>query len=282
MKISIITINYNNFEGLQLTLESVFNQKSDTCYELEYIVIDGGSTDGSVELLQECDSKLYFWISEQDKGVYHAMNKGIRKSSGEYLMFLNSGDYLINSLVLITCCNYIKKFKDADVYYGDTVINHPNNASQLYHKHPSELTLSFLQRDSINHQASLIKRALFSEFGFYPEYYKLASDYWLYLLAFIKRKKYVYINSALVFYDVSGISAVDGYDAYKTEKQIIWNNAFCDSNSIAMLLQEFDSLIKKKEILEKNNLRLAVQIANWVDTKGKKIKNILRSLTKNT
>ena len=89
-KISIITINYNNFEGLKKTIKSVINQ---TWKDYEYIVIDGGSNDGSVEYLKSLDNTINFWVSEADNGVYHAMNKGINKANGEYLLFLNSGDH---------------------------------------------------------------------------------------------------------------------------------------------------------------------------------------------
>ena len=86
-KLSIITINYNNLEGLKKTFESVFMQ---TYQDFEYIVIDGGSTDGSKEYIAENTDKINHWVSEPDKGVYHAMNKGIVKASGEYLLFIKT------------------------------------------------------------------------------------------------------------------------------------------------------------------------------------------------
>ena len=96
-KISIITVNYNNLEGLQRTFNSVFNQ---TWKEFEYVVIDGGSTDGSKELIEKYNDKIDYWVSESDNGIYNAMNKGIKKAKGEYLLFLNSGDNLFNHTVL--------------------------------------------------------------------------------------------------------------------------------------------------------------------------------------
>ena len=93
-KLSIITINYNNLEGLKKTFESVFMQ---TYQDFEYIVIDGGSTDGSKEYIAENADKINYWVSEPDKGVYHAMNKGIMKANGEYLLFINSGDELFEN-----------------------------------------------------------------------------------------------------------------------------------------------------------------------------------------
>ncbi len=92
-KLSIITINYNNRSGLQKSMQSVFAQ-SFTDYE--YIIIDGGSTDGSKELIEENSGRLAYWVSESDNGIYHAMNKGILKAKGELLIFLNSGDFYVS------------------------------------------------------------------------------------------------------------------------------------------------------------------------------------------
>ena len=97
MKISIITINYNNIQGLKQTLFSVLEQDYNN---IEYIVIDGGSTDGSKELLRAKSDELFYWVSERDKGVYNAMNKGIAQSTGDYLIFMNSGDVFFNKHVL--------------------------------------------------------------------------------------------------------------------------------------------------------------------------------------
>ena len=97
MKLSIITINYNNQEGLKKTIESVVSQ---TMRDFEWIVIDGGSTDGGKEIIEQNKQCLDYWCSEPDKGIYHAMNKGIRASHGDYLMFLNSGDSLYDNKVI--------------------------------------------------------------------------------------------------------------------------------------------------------------------------------------
>lgn len=97
MKYSIITVNYNNKEGLRNTIESVIHQ---TYRDFEFIVIDGGSTDGSAEVLKEYDSQITYWVSEKDKGIYNAMNKGIAKATGDYLNFMNSGDCFYDEGVL--------------------------------------------------------------------------------------------------------------------------------------------------------------------------------------
>ena len=113
MTLSIITINYNNLEGLKKTIESVCSQ---TYRDYEWIVIDGGSTDGSRELIEENKSHIHYWVSEPDNGIYHAMNKGIAQAKGDYCQFLNSGDYYIAPNTLQQVFSHDEL---ADVNYGD-------------------------------------------------------------------------------------------------------------------------------------------------------------------
>ena len=114
-QISIITINYNNASGLEKTIRSVVEQ---TYNEYEYIIIDGASSDKSKEVIQEYQRYIDFWCSEKDSGIYNAMNKGIQKASGEYLLFLNSGDVLNNSAVLADIHGFLS---GEDFVYGDLV-----------------------------------------------------------------------------------------------------------------------------------------------------------------
>ena len=97
MKLSIITVNLNNAVGLKKTICSVINQ---TFLDIEYIIIDGGSLDGSLEIIKEYEKKITYWVSEPDSGIYNAMNKGIMHANGEYLQFLNSGDWLVNDSII--------------------------------------------------------------------------------------------------------------------------------------------------------------------------------------
>ena len=115
-KISIITINYNNLEGLKRTMESVVNQ---TWREFEYIVIDGGSTDRSAAYIASQSENIDYWVSEPDNGIYNAMNKGIAKATGEYLLFLNSGDSFYDANVLQNVSNFFNN--DLSIIYGNSV-----------------------------------------------------------------------------------------------------------------------------------------------------------------
>ena len=119
MKFSIITVNFNNKEGLHNTIKSVINQ---TFRDFEYIVIDGGSTDGSIDILKKYDKYINYWISEKDSGIYNAMNKGISKANGEYLNFMNSGDcfYALDVLEKVSKYGYTSDFiVGKDYHYNE-------------------------------------------------------------------------------------------------------------------------------------------------------------------
>jgi glycosyltransferase involved in cell wall biosynthesis len=119
--ISVITVVYNNRSGLQRTFESVFNQ---TAFDqLEYLVIDGGSTDGTVALIQAASDKIKQWVSEKDKGLYDAMNKGLAMANGDYVWFMNSGDAMFDNNAAASVIECIKR--GADFIYGDTMFITP-------------------------------------------------------------------------------------------------------------------------------------------------------------
>ena len=125
MKFSIITVNYNNKEGLRNTIESVIHQ---TYRDFEYIVIDGGSTDGSVDILKKYDQQINYWVSEKDSGIYNAMNKGISKAHGEYLNFMNSGDcfYALDNLERVAKYQYETDFiVGRDYHYSEEKLTKP-------------------------------------------------------------------------------------------------------------------------------------------------------------
>ena len=147
-KLSVITINLNNREGLEKTMESVISQ---TFFRrINYVVIDGGSTDGSVDVIRKYEKKLSYWVSEPDDGIYNAMNKGLDQCNTDYVMFLNSGDNLAASNVIERA---VSEFDGTDIIYGDMFIN--NKLLKLY---PDVVTQKYLIKDSLPHPASFIRR----------------------------------------------------------------------------------------------------------------------------
>lgn len=203
-KLSIITINYNNASGLEKTIQSVVEQ---TFTDFEYIVIDGGSTDGSVDLINQYKDKITYWISESDKGIYNAMNKGILKANGDYLMFLNSGDWLAGSNTLREI--FAQQFAE-DIVYGNMIKVFSDGTTQL-DKGPqrSELTLYDMYYHTINHSSALIKKKLFDTYSLYDEKYKIVSD-WLFFLKTIGLEgvSVKYLDIDFNYFDKSGISSV--------------------------------------------------------------------------
>lgn len=170
MKLSIITINLNNINGLVKTIKSV---ESQTMTEFEWIVIDGGSTDGSEEFIESHSNRMSYWISESDKGIYNAMNKGIKIANGEYVLFLNSGDCLISSDIL----NMVfKKNRTEDYLFGQAVYVNENDSDLIVGFNRNNFSAFSLLSDSLPHQSCFIKRDLFQRFGYYDETYKIISD----------------------------------------------------------------------------------------------------------
>lgn len=179
MKYSIITVNYNNKDGLRKTIESVIHQ---TYRDFEYIVIDGGSTDGSADILKEFNKHITYWVSEPDKGIYNAMNKGIAQAKGEYLNFMNSGDcfYTPDILEKVASYNYETDFIVGHDYHFNVEIQ-KGHASIL----PSRTTMVHFFVATLDHQSSFIRRELFDNSP-YDEGYRLVSD-WIFFTEKIVR-----------------------------------------------------------------------------------------------
>ncbi len=177
-KLSIISICFNNREGLQRTLESVFRQ---TFRDFELIVIDGGSTDGSAEFIRENKDKISFWVSEKDNGIYNAQNKGLDKATGEYCLFLNSGDYLVDEKVFE---NVFRNNPSDDIVYGNMIIRKPGG-EERHGKMPTELSFHHMIADTLWHPVSFIRRELFKTIGKYDETLKMVADYDFFLKAII-------------------------------------------------------------------------------------------------
>lgn len=203
MKISVITINYNNRVGLERTMDSITNQ---TYPDLEYIVIDGGSSDGSKEVIQSRQKKLMYWVSEADSGIYNAMNKGIRKSTGDYLLFINSGDVLSERNVLEHLLENInEKF---DLIYGDLKQIYANGKQEII-KMPDFVTVDTLVKATLCHPVTLIKRSLFDKFGLYDESLKIVAD-WAFFLKIFSFGSIHQIHKAIIVTDfmMDGISSL--------------------------------------------------------------------------
>ena len=180
MKLSIITISYNNAADLEQTIKSVLEQ---TWTAFEYIIIDGGSTDGSVELIEKYQRRLAYWVSESDRGIYHAMNKGVKKANGDYLLMLNAGDFLCDKEVLQRV--FATDTHEEDLLLGD--VHRTANGKIFQDSHyAAPLTFSFFRKTSISHQGTFIKRTLHETVGMYDESLRFSSDWKFFILAICK------------------------------------------------------------------------------------------------
>lgn len=202
MKLSVITVNYNNAEGLEKTILSVLDQ---TFSDFEFIVIDGNSTDGSIDIIQKYTDKISYWISEPDSGIYNAMNKGIKKAKGEFLYFLNSGDYLVVPTV------FEQIFKDK-IYYtpiirGNQITDFGTYTQTWINFGNREITLYDMYCSSFHHQATFFNAALFEKYGLYNETYKIVSDWEFSVKIILGGEKSTYINTDIVVYQYGGISS---------------------------------------------------------------------------
>ena len=170
MFLSVVTINYNNKDGLQRTIQSVVSQ---TLRNFEYIVIDGGSTDGSQEVIEQYADHIRYWVSEPDKGIYNAMNKGILAAHGEYINFLNSGDFFYDNKVLENTLPYLK----ADIVHGKIYDQSKEKLPYLVDHIP---TMYYLYDSSMQHPATFFRKELFKD-SLYDENYKIVSDWKFYI-----------------------------------------------------------------------------------------------------
>jgi glycosyltransferase involved in cell wall biosynthesis len=174
MKYSIITVNYNNKEGLRRTIESVVSQ---TFRGYEYIVIDGGSTDGSVDVLKEYDSQITYWVSEKDGGIYQGMNKGIHKARGEYLNFMNSGDCFYSSDVLQHLSD---QQLTADLIVGRDYHYNATTQQGFCTILPPRISMVTFYIQTLPHQSTFFKRKLFSD-TLYDESLRIVADIKFYI-----------------------------------------------------------------------------------------------------
>lgn len=176
--LSIITINYNNGPGLERTFKSIFSQE----YKIfEYLVIDGGSNDGSVEIINKHKSEITICVSEKDSGIYNAMNKGIALATGEYLLFINSGDELNGTSALNEVSNSLA---DADLITCNLLVVEAN--SERIKQYPKNPTFQYFLSDTFPHPATFIRKKLFALTNGYDESYKIVSDWAFFMIALFR------------------------------------------------------------------------------------------------
>ena len=226
MRLSIITINRNDAAGLEKTLQSVASQ---TFKEFEYVIVDGASTDNSVEVIKKYESQFAHlkWVSESDTGIYNAMNKGIRMATGDYIQILNSAYGLATVEVTERMLDALEKANHPSIFYGNMIKCFPNG-SRMRDKSfaGQEITMLGMYKGTLNHDPAYIKRDLFDKYGYYDESLKIVSDWKWYLQAIILGgEKPQYVDLDVTLFDMTGISETN-LDLCKEERKIVLENTF--------------------------------------------------------
>ena len=281
MKLSIVTINYNNAEGLRKTLASVASQ---TYADIEHIIVDGGSTDGSVEIIREyadneairqekngkADDTLpnrpiaqspnrheIHWISEPDKGIYNAMNKGIRMATGDYIEILNSGDILAADDVTERMFQAIASYSEQSerstgeaelqqsdllpILYGNMIKEYPDGRRVKDTCGGGDYTpesFLYFYKGTLNHDCAYIRRDLFEKYGLYYEDMKICSDWEWYVRAIVLGgEKTVYTNIDVTVFDMTGISESNGKNRDIIVKE---RREYLESILPASVLRDYD------------------------------------------
>lgn len=247
MKLSIITINYNNALGLKKTMENVLSQ---TSKDFEYIIVDGGSNDSSLQVISNQLSLIgeekngevvkndiiVKWISEPDNGIYHALNKGIQMAKGDYVQILNSSDWLVNVEVTKTMLQKLDAKLEVQILYGNMLKVMPDK--RILHDASfagKEITMLDMYTGTLNHSPVYIKRSLFDTFGLYDEELKYVSDWKWYVKAIIMGGvKPQYVNIDVIYFDMAGVST-SNWDKTLQEKRTEMDKLFP-----ATILKDYD------------------------------------------
>ena len=198
--ITIITVVLNGEKFLDKTIQSVINQNYKN---LEYIVIDGGSTDGTTKIIKKYGSKINYWVSEKDNGVYDAMNKGINKATGEWINFMNAGDEFYNYSVLMDLFNN-QSHQEVEIIYG----NHEIIYSSKRHRFVKAGNIKNIWKgEQFCHQATFVKKS-FLKINKFNHQKKIAADFELYYKAFQNYRKFKYMDLTIAKFEAGGVSDV--------------------------------------------------------------------------
>jgi glycosyltransferase involved in cell wall biosynthesis len=266
-RLSIITINFNNAQGLKKTVESVVNQ---TSHDFEYIVIDGGSTDGSVDIINQYADKINYWVSEADKGLYNAQNKGILKAKGDYCQFLNSGDFLVENDVIE---KMLKSVTNDSIYSGNMLKHFKNGKIYRDKGKGKHVTMLTFYKSTLNHSSAFIKRTLFEKYGTYDERLKIVADWKFYLIAVgLYNESVKYIPIDVTCFDMSGISnantLLDKQERRKVLEEYLPASVLADYDNHAFDIEQM-SRLKRYKIAKEIVWFMERILFKWEKLRGK-------------
>ncbi len=239
--LSIITINYNNKDGLNKTIPSVLKQKGIPAENLEYIIVDGGSNDGSVDVINkylnnnEYPHKIKKWISEKDSGIYNAINKGIKMASGDLIGLVNSGDTVIDG-AYDNILSLHEENPDSILYGAVSFIK--KGHFEKVHGFSSENLLEQM----IAHPASFVPKKVYTEYGLYDESFRSSADWDLFLTFYQAGIPFIYIDKLIIDFDTDGISNTNNKIVTRENKRVLEKHSI-KTFSISRLIKSVLSFI---------------------------------------
>jgi glycosyltransferase involved in cell wall biosynthesis len=256
-KLSLITINYNNAAGLQKTFKSVLPQ---LVKEVEYIVIDGGSADESRSVIEQNSKDLSFWVSEKDNGIYNAQNKGIDLATGQYCLFLNSGDVLATGNVI---SEVLPRLQNEDIIYGDVCSINADHRIEVL-RSPEVLDVPHFMVSTLWHPSAFIKTDLFKKWGKYREDMKVTGDYEFFIRAILVHGASTrHIPVIVAKFDLQGISnSKDHQKLQNAERKKSW-----ELNFEKGMINTFEDLTRFKRSRE---YKVASGLKKFIDLFRKK------------
>ena len=247
--ISIITVCYNAVNDIEETIQSVINQ---TYENIEYIIVDGGSKDGTVDIIRKYENYIAKWVSEPDKGIYDAMNKAIKMASGKWLNFMNAGDHFVNSVVIAEISDWFNS--DSDVLYGDTILELERSHLIIIKANTEALANPRSMAMGYYHQSSFVKTELAKLYPFDLSF-KLAADFNMMLTLYRKGYKFSYVGVPIAYYDTQGVSSQNVFQhryeclTSRNPRTIVLNRIRAKFVSCKMLIKQELRILLGKRIL---------------------------------
>lgn len=221
MKISIITVCLNSESTIRDTIESVLSQ---SYADIEYIIVDGASTDRTMEIIDEYKHHITVVVSEQDRGIYDAMNKGIKLATGDVVGILNSDDFYQNNDVIKNVVSKFISFPDSDLVFGDVVFVASENLKKIIRYYRSGMFKPWKLRFGWMppHPATFIKKFVYNEVGFYSLDFKISSDYEMFVrLLLVHKLNFSIMNTVIVRMRMGGVSTADMESRLVLNREIV-------------------------------------------------------------
>jgi len=236
VKITVITVCYNAQDTIEDTIKSVQAQKYKN---LEYIIIDGASTDKTFEIIDKYKDVVTKLVSEPDSGVYNAMNKGINQATGDLLFFLNADDVFINELVIEQFANFAKK-NPAGLLLGDVIMLDKYSGAIFNEKQPFVDNI-LLFKSTVFHPATFFRKEVFEKYGQFNEENKIVSDYEWFLNYFVKNNgDFAYLNKPVTLFSLGGLSSNEKWATLHEEERSMAIKRYFSAKQI----KTFNFLIK--------------------------------------